>query len=508
MKKWIPLLLIVLLGSILRIYKIDRNPAGFFCDEASIGYNAYTLTTRGEDDTGKKFPLFFKSFGEYKNPIEIYTTIPFIYFFGLNELSTRLTSAIFGILSIITLYLLVASMLDYNVAIISSAFLAFSPWHIHLSRISLEGLTPFIFFVLMGTLFFVKSREKPIFLLFSAFFFGFSLYTYFAARIFTPLFVLGIVLLLIKDLRKIKTQVLLSVLIFTITVVPLLLHTISGSGLARWNQVSIFSNKPINTTVTQVFKNYFAYFSYDFLFTKGDAEYKGQRIKRHSILGMGELYLFQLPLIAMGMFFLLKRRGNNSKMIILWLLLYPLPGAITKDLTPYATRGFAGVIPFQIIAAVGLEVLFNYARTVKKIIYYGLVVTITIVLFFSFLNFWLLLKQYPYKSSNFWGWQFGPRDIMKTFLENKDKYDDLIIVGNFNAPDIFLKFYDPKGSCLDKCKIGGVQKTFDSRRKQLFAIEFDKISEMPSDLTFKQRSIVYYPNGSPAFYVGEFQTLE
>ena len=100
------LILILALGLILRISHLSDNPAGFFCDEASIGYNAYSILTTGKDEHGVPFPIFFKAFGEYKSPIEIYSTVPFVGIFGLNELSTRLPSALYGFITIIIMYFL------------------------------------------------------------------------------------------------------------------------------------------------------------------------------------------------------------------------------------------------------------------------------------------------------------------------------------------------------------------------------------------------------------------
>ena len=59
-------LFILTLATFLRLYRLKDNPAGFFCDEASIGYNAYSILTTGKDEWGQPWPLFFRAFGEYK----------------------------------------------------------------------------------------------------------------------------------------------------------------------------------------------------------------------------------------------------------------------------------------------------------------------------------------------------------------------------------------------------------------------------------------------------------
>src|SRR4030042_2080695 len=115
-QRWaIPLLcFIIAMGFLVRIYHVDTNPAGFFCDEASIGYNAYTLLTTGRDEHGVSFPLFFQSFGDYRPPIPYYTAIPFVFVFGLHEFAVRIAAATVGTVSILVLYFFLKTLLSYT----------------------------------------------------------------------------------------------------------------------------------------------------------------------------------------------------------------------------------------------------------------------------------------------------------------------------------------------------------------------------------------------------------
>src|SRR5690348_4615704 len=109
MKKWrwgLALGIILLVGSVLRVYRLADNPHGFFADEAGIGYNAYTILHSGKDEYGKSFPVFFQSFGDYKTPVEIYSTVPSIFLFGLNEFSVRIVSVVYGLLAVVAIYFL------------------------------------------------------------------------------------------------------------------------------------------------------------------------------------------------------------------------------------------------------------------------------------------------------------------------------------------------------------------------------------------------------------------
>src|SRR4030043_1775327 len=104
------IMLILLLAFILRIYKIQNTPPSLNWDEVSHGYNAYSISKTGSDEWGKKFPIIFKAYGDYKLPGYIYSSIPFISIAGLNEFSVRLPSVIAGLLSVLFAYLLVKKL--------------------------------------------------------------------------------------------------------------------------------------------------------------------------------------------------------------------------------------------------------------------------------------------------------------------------------------------------------------------------------------------------------------
>ena len=81
----VALVLVVLLGFVLRFYKVVLDPPSLNWDEVSIGYNAYSILKTGRDEWGKFMPVHFKAYGEYKLPVQIYSSIPGIAIFGLNE---------------------------------------------------------------------------------------------------------------------------------------------------------------------------------------------------------------------------------------------------------------------------------------------------------------------------------------------------------------------------------------------------------------------------------------
>ncbi len=483
-------------------------PAGFSFDEASIGYNAYTILTTGRDEYGKILPLYFRSFGEYKNPIQIYSTVPVIAIFHLNEFAVRLTSVLFGVASIFAIYLLsgkfVEKRLQKTVGITSAILLSIVPWHIHLSRVSLESMMPFVLFTTLGTYFFIKEfTQKNIIL--SGLFFVLAVYSYFPARIFIPGFAICLSLIYIKTLLKNWQKATLALVISFIMLFPFFLHTFSPVGMERWQSINIFQNPPEkNRIIPHIFNNYMSHFSYNFLFKKGDIDMPGQVFTLYSVRGFGELHLFQLPFIILGGIYLLWKKNYKSLAAVTsWLILYPLGSSFTIDTSALATRSIIGVIPFQILTSIGIICSISFIKNMNiKKIYIG---ALSIIIFLSAYNYlFTFYTNYPSYSSSFWGWQYGPRDIIKYFVENKDQYDQLVMAPEFNAAYIFFKFYAPDD--CQKCAVGLPRDQENSRVRRLFAVSPRYLIGYPKD-KFITKKYLYYPDGTIAFQIGEVQDL-
>ncbi|MBN1296657.1 hypothetical protein JXA80_07740, partial [bacterium] len=103
-RQWMLLALILIPALWIRVYKIDTVPDGFFCDEASLGYNAWAILHDGIDESGNSWPLYATSLGVKKNPVFVYASMIPIGLFGLSEWSVRLTSALAGWLTILAIF--------------------------------------------------------------------------------------------------------------------------------------------------------------------------------------------------------------------------------------------------------------------------------------------------------------------------------------------------------------------------------------------------------------------
>lgn len=239
----IPLLAVILIAALLRVSFLSTVPNGFYCDEASDGYDSYSILKTLHDQNGEFLPLFAKALGnDYREALYIFITVPFIGIFGLNEFATRLPAALIGTFSVLILYYLVKEFFNKEVALVSALFLAVSPWHIQFSRIAFSRALLLPFFLMLGLLFFVKSFKQSNYGILSSLMFGLSLYTYSSARVFVPLFILGLVFIFWKHLWRDKQNLFLATLIFFLIFIPLFIFWISPEGMTRATQVGLIKN--------------------------------------------------------------------------------------------------------------------------------------------------------------------------------------------------------------------------------------------------------------------------
>ncbi len=499
--------IIITAAFLVRVWDLGKNPAGFFCDEASIGYNAYSILKTGKDEWGIKLPIFFKAFGEYKNPLDIYFTIPFVAIFGLNEFAVRFTSVFFSLLSLVLVFFIGKKMKDKVSGLILMFILAINPWHIHLSRINLEGFQILLFLLLISIFFLLRfyKHNKAVDLVLFSLFSSLASYSYFPARIIMPLFFIVIIFSVLFKKIYFSPEVATAVLIYIVVSLPLIFHLTLPQGLNRWQQVSVFNQKKINP-IKKIATSYLLHFSPDFLFLKGDIDMPGQDVTRHSIRGIGEFYLWQLPFIILGAYYLIIKKSKFSLPIFLLLILYPLPSSLTINVSPQATRSITGIVPFTFLTAFGVDCFLYQLNKINHSIRLIVLFLLSFVVVFSFVNFVHLLKKYPLYSSDSWGWQYGPKETMNYFLSKKDNYDEFYMAVSFNGPKIFLKFYDPDNLCQNKCKMGDLLLTpeiYTSSKRQLFSLSPTRLKKLKFKDKFKIKKTIYYPNGKEAFLIGE-----
>ncbi|MCX6704914.1 MAG: glycosyltransferase family 39 protein [Candidatus Woesebacteria bacterium] len=240
MKNKVIFAFVLLLFLISRIYKIAEIPASVYWDEASIGYNAYSIATDLKDEWGEKLPLHFRAFGEFKLPVYIYSVAVFVKVFGLNEYAVRLPAVLYSLGTLIVIYLLTKKITGKKwVAILASFILCVSPWFFIFSRTGYE-VTAGLFFFLLGTYIFLLIDKSKYLLPVATVSFLLSFYSYNSFRIIIPIWLAALFVYRYHDLGKLKKEWILifaSLLIFILSLIPIYRLYKFDAGGARFAQV-------------------------------------------------------------------------------------------------------------------------------------------------------------------------------------------------------------------------------------------------------------------------------
>ncbi|MCL4415384.1 MAG: phospholipid carrier-dependent glycosyltransferase [Actinobacteria bacterium] len=195
-------MLLTVIGGLLRFYGNTKNPNSLNIDEVSYGYSAYSILKTGHDENGIFMPLSFRSVGDYKNPVLIYSLVFPIAIFGLNEFSVRFTTALAGVLTIPIFFFFLSSLIkNRKIALVGTALLTISPWHIYYSRFASDHIMG-LFFLILGMYFFQRILEgRKIWAILSGITLILSMYTYHSQRLFVPMLVLLIIFFNWKKLK-------------------------------------------------------------------------------------------------------------------------------------------------------------------------------------------------------------------------------------------------------------------------------------------------------------------
>jgi len=451
---------IFILAFLLRIVFINKVPVSLNWDETSFAYNAYSILKTGKDEYGNFMPLQFKSVGDYKAPLFIYALVPFIKIFGLNLWSVRLLPSLTSSFSVVAFYFIVKVLTQRKVAFVSALMLCFSPWHLQFSRGGADVGFATIF-TTAGIAFFLYGNKKPKLYYLSAVFFSLSIYSYFGERLFVPLIFLWLLFVNRKQLferKKILLKIIFVILIFAL---PIFSSLVSQGHQEKILKTTVFGYQRPSEYVTQVQKlstsvltydlfhsslaegtfgfidRYLTHFSPRFLFFFGPSE-----DPRQYIFEMGMLYLFDLPFIFLGITSLGKLKKKNRMFTVGWLLLAPLPAAITRD-PVHARRAFNMVYPLLMLSSLGFwesaAIIKKQPVKLKKLLLVLAALVSTYLLAFYFISYYIYTPKKNYKGPA--GWQWGYQEVVNKVTPLAAHYQKVVVDTTYQGPYIFFLFF-------------------------------------------------------------------
>lgn len=491
MKIKIILFCIIILAACFRFYNLGVNPASLDWDEASLGYNAYSILKTGTDEYGVPHPLTLRSFNDYKPAGYAYAAMLPIKVFGLNEFGVRFSSAVMGFLLPLAIYfLLVAICQDkftrgaQKLSLVAAFLTAANPWMIQFSRGAFEanlGLS----MLLWGVVVFFYFRKSILGLVAGSIIILSSVYAYHANKFVAPaFFFIFFLFLLVKKKIDLRKSVILLIISFVV-LLPFMRSLIIGYGFTRFNATSGNFNF-LNFT-----REFFSHFNFNFLFLNGDGNF------RHHVAGFGLFYVFESILMFFGLFNFLKF-GKNKFIFFTLFFLSLVPSSIAEG-APHAIRALLSFPFFLIFVAYGLKAVTDKMFKITVLALY---------IYFIFFYANSLYKHYPVETSQ--NWQYGYKQVANYIFEknNYQKYDKIVITNAYDEPYIYMLFYGKDRFLLNKNN-GIFQNGFlkfefkkinwdeeKNRKNVLFIGTEDELRNGKNLL-----DTIYFPDGKTAFKI-------
>lgn len=412
---------------LIRFWGITQMPPHLRNDEASLGYNAYSILLTGKDEYGYFLPVFLHSFGDWKPALYSYLIIPFIALLGLNELSVRLPTLILSIVAIYLFYHLVLLLFNNKRIAYSAVFLlSTTPWHISLSRSAWEaGAT--ITLTIAGVIFFLKGLSFFKLLPFSTLFLGSTFLMSHSAKPATLILLIVILIVYIKELQKIPKKILLlSSVILIILSYPVLGTFFNGQN-TRVESLLIFNyfkGQNLSLIANNLLQSWANHYSFNVLFLNGDGN------PQHSAADFAPFFLLDLLFMLLGIKVFISEKyhkTNTGKFILFWLILSPLSSVLAEG-SVNIIRYLNSFIVLTLLMSLGLAKIRNFQLIIVSILY--------------LLSFIIFLDAYFIHTAPKNGaWQYGYKDIVQFITPIQYKYEKIYIPQSPNQPYIFFLFY-------------------------------------------------------------------
>lgn len=372
------LLAILLIAGVLRLVGLGEfGPPGLNQDEAANAWNAYCLLETGQDQAGARWPIFYsRCLGANRSTLYLYVLMPFQAIGGLNAWTTRIPSALGGVVTVLLAYVVATRLFGRNVGLCAAALLALNPWHLQQSRWGHEAalctllvMGPLALLLWSNLPFSDDAEEGPRIRIWAAglagLLTGVCCYGYPAVRVFLPVFLVAAVAVTWTGWwRRLRTRngalaAVVLLIAVAVTFGPLAWQHLSdtnATGIAKrsratwiWGPDASFGEK-----VSSALARYPRHFGLDFLFVNGD-HYEIQ-----SVPGFGQFHWYVLPAMVIGVGVMLRRlwSSKSARVLLVWLLAYPVGDclsshAVAGGASMHALRASPGMCSLIILAALG-----------------------------------------------------------------------------------------------------------------------------------------------------------
>lgn len=483
---------IFVIGSLVRLISIGKFPNALNVDEASSGYDAFSLMKWGMDRGGNSYPVYLYAWGSGQSVLYSYLTIPIIAITGLTEYGIRLPMAIIGVISLYVFYYLVKNIFDNKkFGMIALAFFAICPWHIMKSRWGMEcNIFPDL--ILLATLLLVLGlkKKKTLLQVLSFVVLAISSYSYGTSYLFLPVFVLSTLGYLIYKKELTIKKSIIYLLVMFILCIPIVMYifintfgleqitvgkiTIPKLLVNRYDEVStVFSGNILENCINNLLE------TLKILILQND------KLEWNAIPQYGLFYLISIVFFSIGIRACIKKYKKNSfnQIMNIWMI-----SAIVLCAFCEANINRINIIMIPCIYYIVVG-LYEFLEKYKQLSI--CVIVIYMVLFAEFMYSYVN-KDY----NNYYTFTSGVEDVVD-YCKTLD-VDNIYCKYSFKEPFIYFMFYGQEDvkEYLDTVEYFEEGRTFENIRA------FGKYKfYLPQEI--EKNSVIIVPKNTEIKYNGE-----
>lgn len=521
LRNYLPLILIIFLASALRLWQLGNVPMSMTDDEIRLVYSGFSIAHSGKDAFGNFLPLVFHMDGASTyGQVPIYLTSLFFFFLPLNPFTARLPFALSGVLSVVLIYFIIKKILASEKIALASAFaLSVSVWSLQLTRFAIE-IDIAVVLYLAGILVFLYSKKNLKLLLASMILFFLAFYTYAATKIIFIPIIVTLVWYKLKDLAKRDIIIIVVTAILAFGSFAYLSIAQGGSNYSSAGGAPFFfqdkaktalsvelerraSNEP--NMIKSLFHNKFTYwgriftsnyltaFSPQYLFL--DQEASGI----YSTWGRGEMYIFELVFVVLGVFYLFSKKRKEFYLLLLLLLVAPLPSALGVGQATWTSRSGFMVFGLYAFTGAGIYSLLTFFKAKR---YQFLMMLIIIALYIYGVGGYLFQYYYDWSQSNAKYFSKSSKDLIYKIDDYKKQGKNVIVSGATVNTFMHYAFYNKVEPQLIQKNINKSPILFDN-----FVFQRGCFKEVPSNSIYIASVACKY-NIIPSAVIKEFNSSE
>lgn len=425
MKKYIVFILILAVAGFIFTVKLSEIPNGFYVDEATLAYNAYSIYLTGADEYGEPFPKLIRAFGTYTPPLFSYLSMPVLKIFGLQDITFRLVSAISALISVIFFFLIIRRMRLFSSDLslyLVTFFYAISPWLVFYARSGYEMMLGYAIFNI-GLYFFYRALENSSYLILGLPILSLSLYASFNERYLFPIFVFFYFFIFRASfLKKSAVRNLSLTFILTFLVqIPTLMVFFTPS---FWTKNSYLTQQSFTQITTNVASGILHYFSPSSLF------YNFLDVNlQHSVPEISVMYNWMVIPYFIGLFALFRQiKKTNLKFIALLFFTSIIPAALAGEFASIQ-RSLPFLLPLSMVIGLGINFIISKMSRIFAVAIFGLLICYSLLMLYR--SYFIL---FPKERAAIWNYGY---DSLAQFITSHP--GERFVIDNKRTPAAYIE---------------------------------------------------------------------